>query len=421
MPTCRILFGYLAAYTCVFDSARRYTITPKTRLNIALIGYQFMGKAHSNAWLSAPHYFDLPLNPQMKTLCGRDGAKVRATAKRWGWEGSQTDYRAVIADPEIDLVDICVPNNLHPEIVIAAAEAKKAVACEKPLARTLKEARAMVAAVKKAKVPNFVWFNYRRVPAVAMARRLVAAGRIGRIFHVRGLYLQDWIKDPAIPLVWRLSKAVAGSGSHGDLCAHSIDMLRYITGDEFSEVCGITETFIKRRPVGQMLEGLTTNAAAIRGPQKMGKVDVDDAVWFLCRLKGGGVGTFEATRFATGHHNSNSIEINGEKGSLRFDFPQFSFLEFFDDTLPVSEKGWRKISCTTGEHPYAGQYWPAGHPIGYAETFVNTAADIVLHYAGKTDSFHANFEDGLRCQEVLEAVTVSAEERRWVCLKELQT
>jgi predicted dehydrogenase len=390
---------------------------PKTRLNLGLIGYQFMGKAHSNAWLQAPHFFDLPLTPFMHTLCGRDESKLSRTAARWGWQLYTTDYRHVIANSDIDLIDVCVPNNMHPEIVIAAAEAGKAIACEKPLARTLKEARAMAAAVKKAGVPNYVWFNYRRVPAVATARQLVLAGRIGRIYHVRGLYLQDWIKDPAAPLVWRLSREVAGSGSQGDLCAHSIDMLRYITGDEFSEVCGITETFIKHRPVGQMLEGLT--AAAMKGPQKMGKVDVDDAVWFLCRLKSGGIGTFEATRFATGHHNTNSIEINGEKGSLKFDFPNFSFLEFFDDTLPAAEKGWRRISCTTAAHPYAGNYWPADHPIGYAETFINTAVDITNHYAGKTKDFHANFDDGLRCQEVLEAVTLSAKERCWIKIKDV--
>lgn len=392
---------------------------PGKNLNVALIGYQFMGKAHSNAWLQAPHFFDLSMQPVMHSLCGRTLDKVKSTAERWGWKNYATDYRELLLNPEIDLIDIGVPNNAHPEICLAAAEAGKAIACEKPLARTLKEAKAMHAAVKKAKVKNFVWFNYRRVPAVAMARQLVEQGRIGKIYHVRALYLQDWIKDPEIPLVWRLSKEVAGSGSHGDLCAHSIDMLRYITGDEFAEVCGMMNTYIKKRPIGRMTEGLTTNVNEIKGPQKMGTVHVDDAVWFMCRLKGGGMGTFEATRFATGHHNSNTIEINGEKGAIRFDFPNFSFLEFFDDTLPASEKGWRKISCTTGNHPYAGKYWPADHPIGYAETFVNTAADIVEHMAGKTKTFGANFDDGLRCQEVLEAVALSAEEKRWVNLKEM--
>lgn len=390
-------------------------------LNVGLVGYQFMGKAHSNAWLNAPHFFDLPMQPVMHTLCGRTREKVVATAQRWGWKNAETDYHAMLQNPEIDLVDVGVPNNAHPEVVIAAAEAGKAIACEKPLARTLKEARAMHAAVQKAGVKNFVWFNYRRVPAVAMAHQLVQQGRIGRIFHVRALYLQDWIKNPNIPLVWRLNKEVAGSGSHGDLCAHSIDMLRYITGDEFTEVCGMMETYIKRRPIGAMLEGLTTNADDLKNKaaQPMGDVDVDDAVWFMCRLKGGGLGTFEATRFATGHHNTNSIEINGEKGALRFDFPNFSFLDFFDDTLPPSEKGWRRISCTTGNHPYAGRYWPADHPIGYAETFINTAADITLAMAGKLPDFHANFDDGLRCQEVLEAVSLSAQQRRWVSVSEV--
>jgi predicted dehydrogenase len=218
-----------------------------------------------------------------------------------------------------------------------------------------------------------------------------------------------------------MSKKVAGSGAHGDLCAHSIDLLRYITGDEFSEVCGLFNTFIKRRPVGRMREGLTAGTAG-RGPRKMAQVDVDDAVWFLCKTKSGAIGTFEATRFATGHNNTNSLEINGAKGSLRFNFPHFSCLEFFDDTLPPSEKGWRTISVTTGHHAYAKAYWPAGHPIGYAETFTNTAADIALHMAdpqAKPADFHANFDDGLACQRVLEAVTRSARQRRWVKISEI--
>ena len=263
---------------------------PGDTLNIGLVGYQFMGKAHSNAWANVPHFFDLPRQVVMHTLCGRSPDPLKAAAKRWGWQNTTQDFRTLVKNPDIDLIDVAVPNNAHHDVVLAAAEAKKAVACEKPLARTLQEARAMAAAVKKAKVKNYVWFNYRRVPAVAYARQLVQQGRIGKVYHVRGLYLQDWIKDPNIPLVWRLSKEVAGSGAHGDLCAHSIDMLRFITGEEFTEVCGLFETFIKQRPVGRMLEGLTTNVEETdkKPQQKMGKVEVDDAVWFLCRLAGGG-------------------------------------------------------------------------------------------------------------------------------------
>lgn len=392
-----------------------------SRLNVALIGYQFMGKAHSNAWLNAPHFFDLPVKPVLHTIAGRTEGPLRKCAETWGWKHCTTSMREIFENPEIDLVDIGTPNDSHPDITIAAAEAGKAIACEKPLARTYAEAKAMHTAVKKARVKNYVWFNYRRVPAVVLARKLVEQGRIGRIFHVRGLYLQDWIKNPNFPFVWRLSKKVAGSGSHGDLCAHSIDLLRAITGEEFSEVCGMFNTFIKQRPEGRMVEGLT--GASGKGSRKMAKVDVDDAVWFLCKTRSGAMGTFEATRFATGHNNSNSIEINGEKGSLRFSFPNFSFLEFFDDTLPASEKGWRKISVTTGEHEYAKNYWPSDHPIGYAETFTNTAADIALHFANpkaKPGDFHPNFEDGLACQRVLEAVTVSAAERRWVKVQEIE-
>ncbi|MCL2646690.1 MAG: Gfo/Idh/MocA family oxidoreductase [Phycisphaerales bacterium] len=392
---------------------------PGPSLNVGLIGYQFMGKAHSNAWLQAPHFFDLPLHPVMHTLSGRSLAPLQKTAKSWNWQHYTQNYKDMLTNPDIGLIDIATPNNAHAELAIAAAEAKKDVACEKPLARTWSEAKAMHAAVKKAKVNNFLWFNYRRVPAVAYARQLVLQGRIGRIFHVRGLYLQDWIKSPNTPFVWRLSKSVAGSGSHGDLCAHTIDMLRYISGEEFTEVCGTFETFIKQRPLGRMLEGLTASSS---GSQKLAKVDVDDAVLFLCRLSGGGLGTFEATRFATGYHNANTLEINGDKGSLRFDLPNFSFLEFYDDTLPASEKGWRKISCTTANHPYAGQYWPPDHPIGYAESFVNTAADITSHIANakKPADFHANFDDGLACQQILEAVTVSAKEKCWIKTKEIR-
>ncbi len=387
-------------------------------LNVGLIGYRFMGKAHSNAWLQAPHFFDLPAHPVLHTICGRSAEKTREVADRWGWKHAVTDYRELTASPEIDLIDISTPNNAHWEQALAAAEAGKAIACEKPLARTLSEARQMAAAVKKARVPNFVWFNYRRVPALALARQLIEQGRIGKVYHVRALYLQSWLKNPNMPLIWRLSEKEAGSGPLGDLGAHSIDLIRHLTGDEFNEVCGLAHTFIKERPVGEMVEGLT---ARTRAGRKMlrARVTVDDAVFFLARLKSGAIGTFEATRFATGHHNGNSFEINGEKGALRFNFEDFSYLDFFDDTLPPSEKGWRRISVTTGHDPYSGHYWPAGHVIGYEHTFINTVADIVNRLAGKTREFHADFEDGLRCQEVLEAVLTSHRRRDWVAIKEV--
>ena len=382
-------------------------------VNVGLIGYQFMGKAHSNAWLQVPHFFDPPLRPVMHTLCGRNQAKAMQTAERWGWKNVATDYRRVVSNPEINLVDITVPNNAHAEVALAAIAAGKAVCCEKPLARTLPEAQQMAAAAKKAGVPNFVWFNYRRVPALAFARQLVTEGRIGKVFHVRAVYLQDWIKNPNIPLVWRLSGAVAGSGSHGDLGAHSIDMARFLLNDESQEVSGLAHTFIKERPIGEMVEGLT--AQVRRGEKvKKGRVTVDDAVLFLARFKSGAIGTFEATRFATGHHNGNSIEINGDKGAIRFHFEDFSYLDFFDDTLPAREKGWRRISVSAGQDPYSGKYWPAGHVIGYEHTFINTANDILENLAAPRRAFHANFEDGLRCQEVLEAVMISHQQRQWV-------
>ncbi len=398
-----------------------------TPLNVGLVGYQFMGKAHSNAWLQAPHYFDLPRTPVLHTLVGRSPEPLRKTAETWGWKNHTTNYKDLLQDPDIHLIDIATPNNTHPEIAIAAAEAGKAVACEKPLARTYAEAVVMHAAVKKHKVKNFVWFNYRRVPAIALARQLIQQGRIGRIFHARALYLQDWIKDPNTPLVWRLQKKVAGSGSHGDLAAHSIDLLRYLTGDEITTVSALMKTFIKNRPIGRMVEGLTAAASdtSLQSSKsraekpRTAKVDVDDAVLFLATLAGGGVASFEATRFATGHHNGNSLEINGEKGSLRFYFPHFSFLEFFDDTLPPSEKGWRKISASTAVHDYARNYWPPDHPIGYAETFTNTAADITRALSPNPTPFHPDFTDALATQRVLEAVTRSATEQRWVSTREI--
>lgn len=389
----------------------------RKNINVGLVGYQFMGKAHSNAWLQAPHFFDLPAYPVMHTLCGRNREALDATAARWGWSNTVTDYHDLLKNPDINLVDIAVPNHRHAEIAIAAAEAGKAVACEKPLARTLPEARQMAEAVKKARVPNFVWFNYRRVPALAFARQLIEQGRIGKVHHVRAVYLQGWIKDPNIPLVWRLKGSEAGSGALGDLCAHSIDMARYLMGDEFTEVSAMLHTFIKERPVGRMVEGLT--AAAAGGKQKMGRVTVDDAVLFMARFKRGAIGTFEATRFATGHHNGNRIEINGENGAIHFYFEDFSYLDFWDDSLPRSERGWRRISVSSGQDPYSGKYWPAGHVIGYEHTFINTAADIVERLAGKTRQFHADFNDGLRCQEVLEAVTQSAQKREWICVKDV--
>ncbi len=383
-------------------------------INVALIGYKFMGKAHSHAYLSAPRFFDLPCQVVMHTLVGRDKSAVADMARRWGWRYSATNYREAIQDGEITLVDVSTPNNSHAEISIAAAEAGKAVACEKPLAMNVAEARAMVEAVKRAGVPNYVWFNYRRVPALCLAKRLIDEGRIGTVYHVRAAYMQDWIMDPNFPLVWRLQKKVAGSGAHGDLNAHIVDLTRSLLGTEFTEVCGHAVTFVKERPIEQ--SGGRVNARRVSG--KMGKVDVDNAVLFLAKFNNGAVGTFEATRFANGHRNGNQIEINGSNGTLMFSFERMNELQFFDATEPRFEQGFKRILVTEPEHAYIAGYWPPGHIVGYEHTFINTVKDIVENLAGITNTFHANFEDGLHCQQVLDAVLLSHRERCWINVAE---
>jgi len=280
-------------------------------VRVGLIGYNFMGKAHSNAYLKVAKFFDLPAAPVMTAVCGRTPDKVKAFAQKWGWQSVETDALKTIRRKDIDLVDITTPNNSHHKLAMAAIAAGKAVACEKPLAMTTAQALDLARSAKKAGVPNMVWFNYRRAPAVGLARRIIDEGRIGRIFHIRAVYLQDWIVDPNFPMVWRLDSKIAGSGAHGDLNAHIIDLARYLVG-EFEEVCGVAQTFIKQRPqLADFGAGLSAKAAKAKG-----KVTVDDTVAFLAKLEGGAIGTFEATRFAPGRKNGNRIEINGEKGSL---------------------------------------------------------------------------------------------------------
>jgi predicted dehydrogenase len=386
----------------------------KRTIGVALIGGGFMGKAHSNAYLKAGKFFDLPVEPVMACFCRRDRAQLRPTAARWGWRDVESDWRRAVARADVDLVDISTPNNLHRDVAVAAARAGKMVFCEKPLAMNVAEARGMVAAARRAGVRTFVAFNYRRAPAVALARRLVEEGRLGRLYHVQACYLQDWIMDPAFPLVWRLRKEVSGSGAHGDINAHIIDLARFITGQEFVEVCGLTETFIKRRPVGRMV-GAGLRA---RGGKKTGRVTVDDACALLARLTGGAVGTFLATRFAAGRRNANRIEIYGSRGALAFDFERMNELEFYDVGDPKHLQGYRRILATDPGHPYMNAWWPPGHGLGYEHTFINLVADI-MSAIGTGRRFQPDFADALRVQEVLDAVLLSARERRWVRLSEM--
>lgn len=384
---------------------------PKT-FKVGMIGYRFMGKAHSNGWRQAPRFFPLKANVEMHTICGRNPKAVKAAAGELGWQNASTDWKAVINDPEIDIVDINTPNDSHAEIAIAAAKAGKHVLCEKPLGMDVAQCKEMVDAVKKAKVVHMVCHNYRRIPAIAQAKKMIEEGAIGDIYHYNARYAQDWIVDPDFPLVWRLQKGVSGSGAHGDINAHIIDLARYLVG-EFKEISGMMNTFIKQRP----LEDSGGKGSGLGGKKskKMGKVTVDDAASFIGKFKNGAMCNLEATRFALGRKNHIHIEINGSKGSLEFDFEDMNRLKFFDNTVAGDRQGFSDILVTQpgGLHPHVGQWWPPGHIIGYEHTFVHTIADFVNACAGGK-SVQPTFEDGMKNQRVLEAVEESAKSRQWV-------
>lgn len=398
----------------------------KRTLNVALIGSKFMGRTHSNAYLKAPMHFDLPLELVMHTIAARDKADLEVFAPRWGWRDYTTRWQDVIDNDEIGLVDIGTPNHVHRDMAIAALEAGKHVACEKPLANTLDNARAMLKAAKKAqqskaKNKTFVWYNYRRCPAVALAHQMARAGRLGRIYHVRCFYLQDWA-GPDTPMLWRFKGNVAGSGALGDLCAHSIDTARFITGDEISEINGaILKTFIKERVVLAGGAGGEISGRGAKKARKKAKSTVDDAVLFTAQFKGGAIATFEASRVSTGDKNGNRIEIHGDKGAIRFNFERMCELQWYDSTLPAAEQGWSTINVSGDSHPYAQAWWPAAHAIGYEHSFINQAADICLAVAKKKPVVPLpDFEDAYQTQRVLEAVTQSAKNRCSVKLSQVK-
>jgi len=371
-------------------------------LRVGMIGYQFMGRAHSNAWRQAPHFFPLKAGVELHTICGRNPANVEAARAQLGWQYAVSDWRQVVDSPEIDIVDINTPNDSHAEIAIAAARAGKHVLCEKPLALSVKQCEAMVAAVKQAKVVNMVCHNYRRIPAIAQAKRMIDDGAIGQIYHYNARYAQDRLVDKNAPIVWRMNKKISGSGALGDIHSHIIDLGRYLVG-EFAEVSGLMHTFIKERPISGSSGG------------KMGRVTVDDTSMFIGRFKNGALANLEATRFALGRKNYIRVEINGSLGSLFFDFEDMNRLKFFDNTNPLDRQGFRDILVTQrGEvHPYVGHWWPPGHIIGYEHTFVHTIVDFVNACVdGK--SVQPTFQDGLMNQRVLEAVEKSAGSRAWV-------
>lgn len=379
-------------------------------INIGLVGYKFMGRAHSNAYRQVAHFFsDVKLRPVLHTLCGRDETAVRSAAAQLGWERYETDWRRLVAHDAIGLVDISTPGDTHAPIAIAAAEAGKHIFCEKPLANTLAEARQMRDAVARAGVIGMVNFNYRRVPAVELARRLIAAGRLGRIYHWRAVYLQEWIMDPNFPLVWRLQKDVAGTGALGDLGAHIVDLARMLVG-EIEAVTGLTKTFIEQRPV-ELASDASLGATA---GDSMGTVTVDDAALFLARFTNGAVGSFEVTRFAKGRANFNSFEINGEQGSIVFNLERMNELQLLLADEQADVAGFRTLLVTDGaNHPYVGAWWPAGHIIGWEHTFTHGVYDL-LNGIVEGVAPAPSFEDGLRCQAVLDAVERSAGSKQWV-------
>jgi predicted dehydrogenase len=381
----------------------------KKKINIGLVGYQFMGKAHSNAYRQVSKFFpDLDVEPVLKVLCGRNEEKVKDAAERFGFETYETDYNKLCERDDVDLIDIVTPGNSHYEIAMAAAKAGKMIICEKPLANTLEQAEAMTKAVKEAGVPNAVCFNYRRVPAIALAKQMIEEGKLGKVYHFRGVYLQDWILDPNFPLVWRLVGDIAGSGSHGDLNAHLIDDALYLVGP-IVEVCGMLDTFIAERPILAESDDRLGGKAS----DKMGKVTVDDSSIFLARFANGAVGTFEATRMAAGRKNHSKFEINGEHGSVVYNQERMNELEYYNTDDPAELRGFRTVQTTDGVHPYTGNYWPVGHIIGYEHTFINFMKDVLSDFAAGRPA-HPSFEEALQVQKVLDAVDRSSKTRSWV-------
>lgn len=375
-------------------------------LGIGLVGQKFMGRAHSNAWGQVNRFFDVPLRARLEVVCGRDARELAEFAERFGWARHTTRWSDLASDERVELVDVGTPNDTHREIAVAMLEAGKHVACEKPLAGTLADARAMRDAAKKARrSKTFVWFNYRRCPAVALARELVREGKLGRIYHVRAKYLQSW-GGPATPMSWRFERRKAGSGAHGDLNAHIVDMARFVTGDEIVDVHGaVARTFVDER--------------IVPGTKKKAKSDVDDAVLFLASFASGALASFEASRLATGNQNANGIEINGEHGALRFDFESMNELWFHDATQGPRTSGWRRIVATSaaGKHPYVAAWWPDAHVLGYEHGFTNMAADVLrVLGGGAPEAPLPDFADAYETQRVLEAALISAKERAAVKL-----
>ncbi|TDQ42168.1 Gfo/Idh/MocA family protein [Aureibacillus halotolerans] len=374
-------------------------MTNQKELRIGMVGYSFMGRAHTQAYRDVSYYFKPELKPVLKAISGRNEANVKAAAEQLGFESIETDWKKLIERDDIDLIDIVTPNNSHAEIAIAAAKAGKHVICEKPLSMSVEEAKEMKQAVEEAGVIHMICHNYRFSPAVQYAKQLISEGKLGKIHHFRGVYLQDWLLDPKTPMTWRMKKAVTGYGTHGDIAAHSIDLARFLVG-EITDVAGMLKTFVNERPVAGTENETDT-------------VDVDDASAFITQFENGAMGVFEASRFAGGNRNGNRFEINGEKGSIKWDLENLNNLHvYFHDDEPGLQ-GFRLINCTESEHPYAGAYWPSGHILGYEHTFINLVHDLIEGIStGKNPT--PNFNDGVENQKVLEAVAEASEKKSWV-------
>jgi predicted dehydrogenase len=373
-------------------------------LNVGMVGYGFMGRAHSNAYRKVGNFFDLEYQPVLKAVAARNRAKAEAFATRWGYESVETDWRKLVERPDIDAIDICVPNDLHMEIAVAAAKAGKMVLCEKPLARTAKEGEKMVAAVEKAGVPNTVWYNYRRVPAVSLIKQVAASGRLGKIFHYRAKFLQDWTISPDVPQggagTWRLDVEAAGSGVTGDLIAHCVDTALWINGS-IADLTAMTETFVKKRK------------HAVTG--KVEDVGIDDAAAVLCHFENGALGTFESTRYARGHKALYTLEINGEHGSLAWDLHDMNRVAWFDHRIEGQMRGWTSILVTDGEHPYLGRWWVPGLSLGYEHSFVHQLADFLEGVATGTPA-SPTFREALETTRVCDAIVKSGKSGKWVAV-----
>lgn len=380
-------------------------------LNVAILGYKFMGKAHSNAYRQVGRFFPGKTQFRMKVLCGPENAPVEAAARQLGWEESATDWRKVIERKDIDVIDVCTPNNLHCPNVLAAAKAGKHIICEKPPGNNLAEAKEMLRAVEKAGVKHMLMHNYRKIPAVAFAKKLIQQGRLGQIYHYHGAYLQDWIMDPKFPLVWRLQKKFSGSGALGDIGSHATDLAQHLNSDIDSVTAQIT-TFIKERPV---LEQSGADLKA-KGGKRMGRVTVDDDANFLARFRNDSVGVIESSRFCGGRRNYNTFQIYGSKGSIAFNLERMNELEIYDATDPAGEQGYKTINVTESVHPYVGAWWPPGHIIGYEHTFVHALHDFLVAFE-KDRLPEPNLYDGVKITAVLEAAERSAKSERWEKVK----